>query len=113
MQDSDCVVVTTTIDDRARADEMAGRLVESGVAACVQSWPVRSTYRWKGRVERGDEILLAAKAGASGAQRVVDMIRSLHTYELPEIVVTSLAGGSREYLDWVLAESGGPASGGH
>jgi periplasmic divalent cation tolerance protein len=98
------VVVTTTIDRRARAEKLARQIVARRLAACVQYTAIHSVYRWKGSVESTGEFLLIAKTRAALSKPLVSFVRSVHPYEVPEIVVTPIAGGLKEYLDWVRAE---------
>jgi periplasmic divalent cation tolerance protein len=100
------VVVGTTVDRRAAARRLAERIVESRLAACAQFFPIRSVYRWKGKVESANECLLLAKTRADLASRLVRFIRRHHAYEVPEIVVTPILGGWKDYLDWIAAETG-------
>lgn len=98
------VVVSTTLDSQEKATELSKRLVEAGLAACVHLMPVRSTYSWKGAVETADEIALAAKTQAALSEKILDFIKSHHSYDVPEIIVTPIVDGHRAYLDWI-AES--------
>jgi periplasmic divalent cation tolerance protein len=100
------VLVTTVIDDRGKADAIARALVDARTVACVQisGAPVTSVYRWKGKVEAEEEWSVAAKTTAANAAAVVDQIRELHSYEVPEILVTPVLGGHGPYLEWVAAE---------
>ncbi len=100
------VVVTTTLPKPADARRMAARIVESRLGACVQTMPIRSLYRWKGRVESAGEVLLAVKTRAGLAGRLVAFIRKEHSYEVPEILVMPVRGGLPEYLDWICRETG-------
>lgn len=97
----DCVVVTTTVDDEAKAKELAHLLVENRLAACVQITPIHSVYRWNGKVESAAERLLAAKTTAERADDLQMFIREHHSYELPEIVVLPIHGGHPDYLEWI------------
>lgn len=99
------VIVTTAVGSRSDAARLAGALLESRLAACVQYHAIRSVYRWKGRVERASEFLLAAKTRKSLAGRLAALIRARHTYEVPEILVMPVAEGLAEYARWVLAET--------
>jgi len=99
------VIVRTAIDDEGKADRLAAEIVEQRLAACVQLVPIRSTYRWKGKLEQAGEFQLLAKTRAALAGRLTDFIRERHPYELPEIVVTPITGGLAAYLDWVAAET--------
>lgn len=88
------------------ADRLAGALVEARLAACVSVLPgIRSTYRWQGAIEQADETLLLIKTGADRVPALVDRIRELHPYELPEVIVVEAAGGLPAYLAWVAAET--------
>jgi periplasmic divalent cation tolerance protein len=101
------VVVSTTAGSETDAQTLASRIVEERLAACVQCLPIRSTYRWKGAVENASEQLLLCKTRASLAPKLTDLIRSIHPYELPEILVTSVRAGLPEYLNWILQETTG------
>jgi periplasmic divalent cation tolerance protein len=99
---TDVVMVMTTIDNAEHADRLARLLVEHRLAACVQVLaPMRSTYRWHGEVEQADEHLLLIKTTEARLAALSDAILEHHAYELPEITVAELRGGSNLYLAWV------------
>ena len=98
--------VSTAVESEAAADEIASALVSERLAACVQViGPVRSTYRWKGAVERSSEWLCVAKTAEPRVDAVVARIRALHSYEQPEIVATAIDGGDPGYLEWIRRET--------
>jgi periplasmic divalent cation tolerance protein len=100
------VVVTTVIDDRAAADRIARELVDARLAACVQvTGPVSSTYWWQGAVESAQEWQVAAKTVASKADELVAAIVAAHSYAVPEVLVTNVAGGHAPYLQWVAEQT--------
>ncbi|MDT8367598.1 MAG: divalent cation tolerance protein CutA [Longimicrobiales bacterium] len=87
---------------------LARRLVEEGVAACVNLLPqVRSIYRWKGEIEETDETLLILKIAADDSSGVVERIAALHPYETPEVVLIDVAEGLPSYLEWVIESTRG------
>lgn len=95
-----------TCPDEATADRLATALVEERLAACVSIQPgVASIYRWQGRVERASEVLLAIKTTRGRLPAVVERIRALHPYELPEVLAFEAAGGLEPWLRWVEAEA--------
>ena len=95
------VIIATTLDSRSKAQVMARALVEARLAACAQILPIESVYRWNGEVEQVEEFLLQIKTTAAYAEAAEALIATLHDYELPEITVTAVAGGSAAYLGWV------------
>ncbi len=104
--DDDARVVLMTAPDQEVAERIARTLVEERLAACVNLVPgVRSIYRWQGAVEDDAEILLLAKTGRARCAALAARVQALHPYELPEIVVLPVHGGSQRYLDWILSES--------
>lgn len=99
------VAITTTVGRAAEAKRLAKRIVEARLASCVQSFPVTSIYRWKGKVESASEFVLVAKTRRSLAGRLIKFIRAEHSYELPEIIETAISGGLAGYLNWVINET--------
>jgi periplasmic divalent cation tolerance protein len=99
---SDKRIVLTTAGSREEAMKLANGLVERRAAACVNvTGPVDSVYWWQSKVERAQEYLLIVKTSAAAAEQVFDIIRELHSYDLPECVALPIESGSEEYLDWI------------
>jgi periplasmic divalent cation tolerance protein len=100
------VVVLTTMPDDARIDELARALVDEKLAACVNvHGPMMSTYRWKDAIEREAERQLVIKTTIDRVEALQTRLRELHPYELPEILVLRVEGGSDAYLRWVNDET--------
>jgi periplasmic divalent cation tolerance protein len=100
------VIVTTTLPSREAADAMATQLVEEGVASCVQVLgPVESTYRWDGVLERAKEWYCHCKAPAEQRDELMARIKTLHPYEVPEIVAVRADAVDPEYLAWARETS--------
>ena len=105
-QAGEVVVVSVTTPDEQVADRICAHLVGERLAACAQvRGPIRSTYRWEGRVEVDDEWMVTVKTSDRRVDALVEAVRSLHPAEVPEIVAVPAVGGDRAYLDWVLAET--------
>ena len=103
---SDVRVVLVTAPDAETAGRIARALVEERLAACANVVPgVRSIYRWQGRVEEADEVLLVVKTRADRGPALAARVRELHPYELPEVLELPAPGGSEAYLGWVREES--------
>lgn len=100
------IVVLTTCPDEATAARIATELIDSRLAACVTRQPVHSTYRWQGRIENEPEVLLVIKTLNSRFPDLEIRLKSLHPYEVPEIIALPIAAGSNAYLSWLSAEVG-------
>lgn len=96
------IIVFTNLPDRDAALKLARELVERRLAACVNVHAsCASVYRWKGEVEEAAEVPVFIKTRAQRYDELEAAIRSLHPYELPEIVAVRVTHGLDEYLDWV------------
>jgi uncharacterized protein involved in tolerance to divalent cations len=98
---SDVVTVTITFGTSEEAQVMADTLVEARLAACVQVWPITSTYRWQGEVERAQEHRLEAKTLASALPRLAAFVRERHSYDVPEIMAHTTSFAGEAYARWV------------
>jgi len=97
--------VITTIDSEEAARALAQKIVGDRLAACVQTTPIRSVYRWQGTVQEEGEVLLLIKTRHELLGQLEAFITEHHTYETPEIVALPIVGGSRAYQDWIIAET--------
>lgn len=96
----------STTDSREEASKIANALVEKRLAACVQVvGPIRSTFRWEGRVQEAEEFLLLCKVPEERLGEATALIEERHSYDVAEILAFEVADGSRSYLDWVAAEA--------
>jgi len=96
-------LVLTTCGDAAEAARIAQKLVDSRLAACVQRFPIASTYRWEGKVEEAAEFMLFCKIRAPDYAAVEAAIRAAHSYVNPEIISIDIEKGAPAYLDWILS----------
>jgi periplasmic divalent cation tolerance protein len=97
------VVFSTAPQDKSAL--LARMLVEKRVVACVNVVPVRSYYRWKGEFCDEQEHLLIAKTTKEKAGEVIEAIKDLHPYEVPEIIALPVIDGYLPYLEWVTQET--------
>jgi len=84
---------------------LASELVDKRLAACVQASDIKSTYRWKGVVEREKEVRLLIKARHANYKDIEALIKSTLSYQNPEVLAIPIAEGSQLYLDWIDDET--------
>jgi len=100
------LIVITNCPDEETANAIALAVVEEQLAACVNILPrVQSIYRWQGSVESAAEIPLLIKATTRNYPALEARIKTLHPYEVPEIIALPIARGLPAYLNWVAAET--------
>ena len=95
------VIMMTTVVSEESAERIASALVTERLAACVQRLDIRSTYLWKGELQREPEILLLIKTRADRQAEVEARIRTLHEYEVPEVISAPITFGGAAYLKWI------------
>ncbi|WP_440059195.1 divalent-cation tolerance protein CutA [Thermogladius sp. 4427co] len=96
------VLVLTTTSTYEEAEKIARHLLENKAVACVNIVKsVRSLYWWKGSIESSEESLLIIKTRLEKLVEVENLIKRLHSYEVPEIIVLPVIAGSKEYLEWL------------
>jgi periplasmic divalent cation tolerance protein len=102
------LVVVTSVGTEEQALEIAQRLVESQLAACVNILPgVRSVFRWKGKVQHEGEFLLMIKTLEKNFERVRQVLKELNAYELPEILGFPASHADEAFAAWVAANCTG------
>ena len=100
------VQVLTTIDSREVAEQVARAVVEARAAACAQIvGPIKSIYWWNGAVESAEEWQVLMKTTEERYPVLEAVIRQAHSYDVPEIIVTRIPYGSKDYLSWVSKET--------
>ncbi|HZR79093.1 MAG TPA: divalent-cation tolerance protein CutA [Chthoniobacterales bacterium] len=96
------LLALSTFPDRETAQRISNQLVSEKFAACANVLPeVESIYRWQGKIENAAEALVFFKISEERQSAFQEKLRSLHPYEVPEIIFIPLAGGLPEYLHWV------------
>lgn len=95
-------IVICTCPDADLATRIARALVEDRHAACVNVLPgIQSIYRWQGKVATDNEVLLMIKTEAEHLAGVEQCIRTLHRYEVPEMIALPISHGHTPYLNWI------------
>ncbi len=104
---TDVVILLSNFPDAATARKAVRALVEERLIACGNLIPgVESIYEWKGVLETSTEVMVVCKTIAEIAPSAQERLRSLHPYEVPEILQITVSAGWPDYLTWVVAQCG-------
>lgn len=105
----EAVLVLSNAPDALLAKRIAHVLIEERLAACVHLGAAGlSMYMWQDTLEGTEEIPLVAKTTRARLQALVDRLRQLHPYEVPEILVVPVLGGLASYMDWMREQTAAP-----
>ena len=103
-EESRVVVLITTVTEE-EAHNIAELLLNQRISACVNIVPrVSSLFRWHGKLDSAQESLLIVKTRTSVLPTIIEMVKSAHSYEIPEIIALPIVGGNEDYLKWIDSE---------
>ena len=101
------LLAISTFPDLEIARRISNQLVSERFAACANILPsIESIYRWKGKIESGNETLVLFKVSEERQSAFQEKLRSLHPYDVPEIIFVPVVSGLPEYLQWVVGNCG-------
>jgi|SRR4029077_4165494 periplasmic divalent cation tolerance protein len=101
------LLALSTFPDAEIARRISNQLVSERFAACANILPsIESIYRWKGKIESGNETLVLFKVSEERQSAFQEKLRSLHPYDVPEIIFVPVVSGLPEYLQWVVGNCG-------
>lgn len=99
-------LIYSTCPDVETALAIGRRLVEEGVAACVNVLPgMQSVYRWEGKVEEAGEAVLIVKTARAAAETAEKALLRHHPYDEPAVLRLCVDGGAPSYLRWIAQNS--------
>jgi periplasmic divalent cation tolerance protein len=105
-QNIEFLIVYCTCPDLTTAEQLASQVISHNVAACVNILPnLISIYRWQGKIERQQEYLLLIKLQSAQYPQLEKLLKSMHPYQVPEIIAVPITHGLPEYFTWLRENS--------
>ncbi|MDR0372601.1 MAG: divalent-cation tolerance protein CutA [Nitrososphaerota archaeon] len=99
---TDFIVVLVTTKNKAEAEKISQTLLEQKLVACANIVsPLVSRFLWQGKIDKAEECLIIMKSRADLFTEILQHVRILHSYEVPEVLALPVVFGSTDYLDWI------------
>lgn len=99
-------VILVTSSSIEEAKQIAHKLVENKLAACVNIIPkIISVYSWQEKINEDEEYLLVVKSRKNLFKKIKKAILEIHSYDVPEIIMLSIKKGHKDYLKWIKKET--------
>lgn len=95
-------IVIVSFPNLNSAEKISDALLQKKLVACANIIPgVKSKYWWKGGLERRSEVLVILKLKTKSYKNVENLIKKLHPYEAPEVLMLRINRGDKNYLNWI------------
>lgn len=96
------IVILVTSPNKKEARRIAGGLLKKRLAACVNIIDkAQSLFWWQGRLEKSSEALMVIKSKKEKFSAIAKLIKSMHSYDVPEIIALPIVAGEEKYLRWI------------
>lgn len=93
------IYITAATEEEAL--KIGGALVTERLAACANVLPIKSVYRWQGKVEESGESAMFIKTRSALVDRVIRRVKALHSYKIPCVVSFPIERGNEDYFKWI------------
>jgi periplasmic divalent cation tolerance protein len=96
------IIIIVTTAGREEAETIVQHLLETRLIACANIIsPVSSHFRWSGKIEKAEECLILMKSRRDMFEKLLETVKALHSYEVPEILALPVVEGSKNYMEWL------------
>ena len=96
------IVIFITTSNKKEAKRIASGILKNKLAACVNIvGGIESLFWWQGKIDSAKEALLIVKSKKQNLDKIIRLVKSLHSYDVPEIIALPVTGGYKPYLRWV------------
>ena len=101
------IVVFITVADEEEARLISRVLLKQRKAACINIIPgVNSLFWWQEKIDSAQESLLVIKTRSVLLDEITQLVKEIHSYDVPEIIALPIIGGNKDYLEWIDNETG-------
>lgn len=96
------IVILITTKDKSEAKAISDKLLQSKLIACANIVEgVNSVFWWQGKIDAAQEVLLVLKSRRDHFDEIIKTVKSIHSYETPEIIALPIVAGNPDYMKWI------------
>jgi periplasmic divalent cation tolerance protein len=96
------IAIFVTAPSKKEAETIARRLLKKRLVACVNILEgIESFFWWQKKIDTAKEALLIVKSTKTKFNKIAKLVKSLHSYEVPEIIALPVIAGNKDYLGWI------------
>lgn len=93
------VIVTCPVNE---IDKIAEGILTEKLAACVNIISkISSIYWWEDKINKDEEAILFIKTKSAIIPALINKIKEIHSYQVPEIIVLNITDGNPDYFKWI------------
>lgn len=101
------ILIRINCPDDATATAIARAAVDARLAACANiEPPIRSVYRWQGRIEEGVEVPLLLKTMPDHFNALERLVADHHPDDVPAILAIPVERTTDAFGAWLARETG-------
>lgn len=98
------IAVYMVFANEEEAMNIGNELLKERLVACMNIFPIKSTYWWHDQIQNAQEVAMIAKTEKGKFGKIKELVRSMHSYETPAIVAFRISAGDNDYLEWIKKE---------
>ncbi len=99
------VAVYITAKDGKEAQKIAGVLLKQRLIACANITTIKSSYWWRGKIQKHGEALLIAKTKRNLMKKIIAAVKKHHSYSVPCVNALPILEGNPDFLKWIEEET--------
>lgn len=99
------ILIYTTHKNLDEAEKITNPLLTKKLIACVNYFPITSSYQWKGEIVTASEITAILKTKIENWESVRSFIEANHPYETPCIIKLAEVEANDSYVSWIQDET--------
>ncbi|MCX7820482.1 MAG: divalent-cation tolerance protein CutA [Brevinematales bacterium] len=95
------VILVSTTNKKEEAEKIVNECLKNKLAACAQIFEIKSNYWWQGEIENSVEYRFEFKTTKKKSKELIKFIKSIHSYQVPEVITIPIINGEKNYLNWI------------